>query len=199
MNNSDDTYPNGTLRNRLGITDAAQLARYEYLLTARRSIYLLDHPVHIDSTEQLVQIHLFLFGSLYDWAGKIRDYELSKGDTQFMLSEKIDDGRRYCDTLINKLPKGKLAPLNYARLLDALNYLHPFREGNGRSTRLFLQMLAAQHRQYLDYPRHDQTLIAAEAAGNIEALATLLKIADSTEEILLHRALRQLYSSKDDA
>ncbi len=199
MNNSDDTYPNGTLRNRLGITDAAQLARYEHLLTARRSIYLLEHPVRINSTKQLVQIHLFLFGSLYDWAGTIRDYELAKGDTQFMLSEKIDDGRHYCDTLISKLPKEKLTALDYARLLDALNYLHPFREGNGRSTRLFLQLLAAQHRQYLDYPRHDRTLIATEAAGNIEALATLLKISDSAEEVLLRRALRRLYAKENNA
>ena len=190
MNVHNDTYPNGTLRNKLGITDAKRLSELEYRDVSRRSNYLyLLRPIEITSARQLITIHHYLFSGFYTWAGVVRDYELSKGQTQFMFSAELSHGFDYIDSLLAKLPNGPLTAENYAQLLDALNYLHALREGNGRSTRLFLQLIGKQHLQDIDYPDHTDELIQAEIDADITALAKLITVeavhvSSAVEEIL---------------
>jgi cell filamentation protein len=162
----------------LGIHDPEALARIEYEHTLELSAYLIDHPITITSCEQLIEIHRYLFQAIYPWAGEIRTYDIRKGTVGFMPYTHMDEGITFINTTLGNLPDSPLKRVDYATLLDAVNYLHPFREGNGRSTRLFLQLLALQHGQFLDYPRHLPELVQAENDANIQALADLLTVND---------------------
>lgn len=189
-----DVYKNGTLRNLLGITDARTLRRYEYRITAARSLWLLQHGLVIKNSGQLPKIHRFLFEGIYRWAGKVRDYELSKGGTQFMLSEELDNGFRYIDSLLSALPSGPVPVKDYARLLDSLNYLHPFREGNGRTTRLFLQLLGLQHLQVINYQKSLHALIRAERDSDLDALSNLMNVQNVPDPLKARRMVENHYS-----
>lgn len=65
---------------------------------------------------------------------------------------------------------------DYAQLMDLLNYMHPFREGNGRSTRLFLQCYAVNHGQYIIFPLTNDNLIQALTDIDVAKIAKLIKI-----------------------
>lgn len=200
MRLDDDKYPNGTLKNLLHITDADQLRHIEYTHTAMRAADLLRRLPRITRSRQLIDIHRYLFEDLYSWAGVVRDYELSKGKTQFIFSAELSHGFDYIDNLLAKLPDGPLTAENYAQLLDSLNYLHPFREGNGRSARLFLQLIGKQHLQDIDYPDHTDELIQAEIDADIPALAKLITVEavhiSSTVEKILGEYLTDTVSSR---
>ena len=158
-------YPNGTLKNKLNITDAAELAQKEYLSSGIRAVAFLRKNKKI------------MFGWLYDWAGQIRDYELVKGETEFLEYSRINFGIEEIDEKIQQLSsKKELANVDYAFLLDRLNYLHPFREGNGRSSKLFLQAFAANHGQVIDYPRSNKDLIIAQNNADIDQIASLIRV-----------------------
>lgn len=177
-------YPNGTLKNKLNITDAAELAQKEYLGSAVRALAFLRENKKIASVEDLKKIHQIMFGWLYDWAGQIRDYELIKGDTEFLEYTRIKFGIEEIDEKIKQLTaKKELANTDYAFLLDRLNYLHPFREGNGRSSKLFLQALAANHNQVIDYPRSNKELIIAQNNADINQIAQLIKVEPKSNKI----------------
>ncbi len=77
----------------------------------------------------------------------------------------------------------ELANTDYAFLLDRLNYLHPFREGNGRSSKLFLQAFAANHGQVIDYPRSNKELIIAQNNADINQIARLIKVKSKSKRI----------------
>ena len=66
----------------------------------------------------------------------------------------------------------------YAKLLDSLNYLHPFREGNGRTTRLFLQLLAANHGQYLDLGHQDANVLQALNNSELTVIQRFIHVKD---------------------
>lgn len=177
-------YPNGTLKNKLNITDAAELAQKEYLGSAVRALAFLRENKKITSVEDLKKIHQIMFGWLYDWAGQIRDYELIKGNTEFLEYTRIKFGIEEIDEKIKQLAaKKELADTDYAFLLDRLNYLHPFREGNGRSSKLFLQALAANHNQVIDYPRSNKELIMAQNNADINRIAQLIKVKPKSNKI----------------
>lgn len=177
-------YPNGTLKNKLNITDAAELAQKEYLGSAVRALAFLRENKKITSVEDLKKIHQIMFGWLYDWAGQIRDYELTKGDTEFLEYTRIKFGIEEIDEKIKQLTaKKELVDTDYAFLLDRLNYLHPFREGNGRSSKLFLQALAANHNQVIDYPRSNKELIMAQNNADINRIAQLIKVKPKSNKI----------------
>ncbi len=177
-------YPNGTLKNKLNITDAAELAQKEYLGSAVRALAFLRENKKITSVEDLKKIHQIMFGWLYDWAGQIRDYELIKGNTEFLEYTRIKFGIEEIDEKIKQLAaKKELADTDYAFLLDRLNYLHPFREGNGRSSKLFLQALAANHNQVIDYPRSNKELIIAQNNADINRIAQLIKVKPKSNKI----------------
>lgn len=65
---------------------------------------------------------------------------------------------------------------NYASLIDKINFFHPFREGNGRSTRIFLQLLALEHGQAIDYPLTNEAMIVAENEADVAKIALLMKV-----------------------
>ena len=176
-------YPNGTLKNKLNITDPTELAQREYRGSAVRALAFLRKNKKITSVEDLKKIHKIMFGWLYSWAGQIRDYELTKGETEFLEYSRIKFGIEEIDEKMKQLAsKKELENTDYAFLLDRLNYLHPFREGNGRSSKLFLQAFAANHGQVIDYPRSNKDLITAQNNADINQIAALIKVSSKANK-----------------
>ena len=139
----------GILRNLADITDREVLIFFESAAVAKRLQELYDNPIKIKGIESLFAIHRYLFQDIYSWAGKKRIVEISKDGKQFFPTTHFENAYRFIDTLISDFKnirrneKQKLAE-KLAEILDNLNYLHPFREGNGRTQREFLRILALE-------------------------------------------------------
>ena len=135
-------YDNGTLRNKFAIKNADELSLIEYRGAAEREVALLQQQPKIKSFEDLQTINKFLFGWLYDWAGELRNYYISKAGFDFLEYGRFDNAIKYINDEIVRLNKKKQPTIeDYAALLNDLNYIHPFREGNGRSTRIWLDII----------------------------------------------------------
>lgn len=189
-------YKNGTLKNKLGIKNTKDLSNVEYLGSASRALVLIKKQPEIRSINELQAIHKVMFGWLYDWAGKIRDYDLSKNGYGFLEGDRQEFGIQNINNKINK--KNELDTLNnkdYAELLDELNYLHPFREGNGRSTKLFLQCFAANHEQVLDYPRKNNEMIEAQNNADIDKISELIQVQNSPSREAAFQQLKYLQTN----
>lgn len=178
-------YPNGTLKNKLGITDATDLARREFQIVNENAIALLRHANElpkIREIDQLNRVHRFLFDEVYEWAGEVRDYNLTKENHFFQDFQTFREAASWINSLLdNANQNDQIAASAYAELLDNINEYHPFREGNGRSTKVFLQLLALQHHQYLNFPRHQDKLVAVfnqDGPIDYQALGQLLNVQD---------------------
>lgn len=144
------TYPKtGILRNLFDITDQKVLLFVESAAVTKRVQELYENPLKIKGIESLFKIHRHLFQDVYTWAGKKRNVEISKDGKQFFPTTHFENAYHFIDTLIfdykkiRKNDKQKLAE-KLAEILDSINYLHPFREGNGRTQREFLRLLALE-------------------------------------------------------
>lgn len=139
----------GLLRNLQDITDPDVLLFVESGAVTKRLQELYEHPIKVRGIETIFEIHRHLFQDMYVWAGKKRIVEISKVGKQFFPTSHFDNAFRYIDQLIadfRKIPKdNKKQPAEkLAVILDNINYLHPFREGNGRTQREFLRLLALE-------------------------------------------------------
>lgn len=141
-------YPNtNVLINKLNIHDEKILNHYERQLVAIRQAELIENPIigNLDFLH-LKTIHKHLFQDLYFWAGESRNCNISKRDL-FCLAQHIDN---YSFTIFEKLRKEHFflgqsiddLIVSLVDLLGDINALHPFREGNGRSQREFINMVA---------------------------------------------------------
>jgi cell filamentation protein len=139
----------GILRNLAGITDHNTLTLVETGATTMRSKELQQNPLKIKKSATLFDIHKYLFQDIYQWAGQPRTVEISKGGKPFHPRKRFSNALAFIDTLISqyrsidKSNKPQLARL-LAEILDSINHLHPFREGNGRTQREFLRLLALE-------------------------------------------------------
>ncbi|MFN7494205.1 MAG: Fic/DOC family protein [Cyclobacteriaceae bacterium] len=139
----------GLLKNIQNITDPDVLLFVESGAVTKRLQELYQQPIKIKSINSFFEIHRHLFQDIYEWAGKVRKVEISKDGKQFFPISNFDNAFRYIDQLIlefKKIPKEnkKLLAEKLAEILDNANYLHPFREGNGRTQREFLRLLALE-------------------------------------------------------
>jgi cell filamentation protein len=137
------------LRNLQEITDPDVLLFVESGAVTKRLQELYEQLIRIKGIDSLFEIHKHLFQDIYFWAGKKRTVEISKGGKQFFPTTHFDNAFRYIDQLITefkKIPKNnkKLLAKKLAEILDNVNYLHPFRDGNGRTQREFLRLLALE-------------------------------------------------------
>ncbi|MDR1442833.1 MAG: Fic family protein [Bifidobacteriaceae bacterium] len=173
----------GVLRNKLGITDQATLSSIEALETAARIAELDRHPIRVSASSTLLDIHGFIFANLYHWAGKVRRVEISKQGKQFLVTAAFPAGFAYIDTLIAEYRQADDAAPAIARclaeILDSVNYLHPFREGNGRAQREFIRALALERGYRLNLnPATERTVYERYTRGTVEgdvaALAALI-------------------------
>jgi len=136
----------GIFRNRLGLSDPAELARFEYMATTIRLRQLASRPVagNFDQAH-LCQIHGFIFQDVYDWAGQLRTVETSSrapfAKPEFIassLDELLCDIRQQFPST---LPRRQLVD-QLAWLYGELNAVHPSREGNGRAHCQFITDVA---------------------------------------------------------
>ncbi|MCI5941491.1 MAG: Fic family protein [Ligilactobacillus animalis] len=136
-------------KNKLGITNQAEL------LSKKRAKQLIEtgklFEFEVGTFKGLAAIHQYLFQDIYDFAGKIREVNLAKGDFAFAPRMFLDQSLEYLD----KLPQA-----NFDEIVDKyaeMNIAHPFREGNGRSMRLWLDnMLRAKLGRIVDWNNIDK-------------------------------------------
>jgi len=174
----------GILRNLADITDPSDLLFFESTAVIKRAKELELHPIAVHGAKTILDIHRYLFQDVYPWAGQKRTVEISKQGKPFFLTAYFDNGFAYIDTLITKYreiaqtDRSKLAE-HLAILLDNINYLHPFREGNGRTQREFIRLLALEKGYILNLNPSDnidvyERYMSGTIDGNVEGLATLI-------------------------
>lgn len=143
------------LENKLGITDSASLAREEEVLSKKRALELYQSG-RLDTLapgtwQTLSEIHHCLFSDLYDFAGKLRTVNLAKGNFRFAPLMYLEAALANIDAM----PQDTFDQI--VEKYVEMNIAHPFREGNGRSTRIWLDhLLKAQIGQVVDWSRVDK-------------------------------------------
>ncbi len=177
------------LRNLQGITDADVLLFVESSAVTKRLQELYEYPLIVNGVITLFEIHQHLFQDLYSWAGKKRTVEISKDGKQFFPTSFFDNAFQYIDQLIleyKSIPKRNKRAVadKLAEILDHVNYLHPFREGNGRSQREFLRLLAFEKGYLLNLnPPDNKGVYDRYMLGTIESEVKIL--ADLIDELLI--------------
>jgi cell filamentation protein len=165
----------GLLRNLQDITDPEVFLFVESGAVTKRLQELCEKPLKIKGIDTLFEIHRYLFQDIYVWAGKKRTVEISKDGKQFFPTSHFDNAFRYIDQIIadfKKIPKDnkKLLAEKLAEILDNVNYLHPFREGNGRTQREFLRLLALEKHLTLNLnPPDNKSVYERYMKGTIES------------------------------
>ena len=162
----------GVLKNRFGIRDGGKLRELEADISAIRQNDLLVHPITGRFTaNHLCRIHRYLFGDIYPFAGHFRREDIMKGTTRFLSHRDIKG--KLMKLLTELSLENYLKGLDFGALVDRsayyfaeLNYIHPFREGNGRSTREFMRLLFAENGYEVDWARvsTDHLLAAMEVS-----------------------------------
>lgn len=165
----------GLLRNLQDIKDPDVLLFVESGAVTKRLQELYDNPIKIKDIDTLFEIHRYLFQDIYVWAGKKRTVEISKNGKQFFPTSHFDKAFRYIEQLIvdfKNIARGntKLLAEKLAEILDNINYLHPFREGNGRAQREFLRLLALEKDLTLNLnPPDNKSVYERYMKGTIES------------------------------
>lgn len=144
-----------TLENKLGITDSTELAREEERISKTKAVELFDRDllgkVNPGTFEALKTIHEFIFDDVYEFAGKLRTVNLSKGGFRFVPVI-------YLETALENIEK--MPQSDFDEIIEKyveMNVAHPFREGNGRSMRIWLDhILEKELGQVIDWSQVDK-------------------------------------------
>jgi cell filamentation protein len=167
------------LENKLGVTDSAKLARMEERISKAKALELFETGLldqfEVGTFQGLAQIHQYLFGEIYDFAGQVRTVNIAKGNFRFAPVLYLQAALEH----IGQMPQSTFDEI--VEKYIEMNVAHPFREGNGRSTRLWLDaILKKELRQVIDWSRVDKEdyLLAMERSPvkDLE-IKTLLKAA----------------------
>lgn len=143
------------LKNKLGIKNYEILEQYEADTVTARMIVLRKSGFHIESIFDIKKIHKFIFGHIFDWAGEIRTINMCKREqilngysVSYSLCQFIDDDLKDLDNKFQKIPVKTLTELEKVMfivdIIQELWQIHSFREGNTRTTALFLYFLIKQ-------------------------------------------------------
>ncbi|MDF7639771.1 Fic family protein [Lactobacillus sp. ESL0791] len=197
---ADTLYSNGVMKNKYHIHNQEELEQREFLLSSRNAIIFLQQQPKITNIRDLKKIHKIMFGQLYDWAGKYRPGNFQKNGYEFFDHTRFGFAENNINGIMAQQPKSTpLHATDYAELLDSINFMHPFREGNGRSCKVFLLAYAANHQQTIDYPRKNEEMIAAQNEANIEKIAKLIKIEDTpTREAAFKQLIMQRQAEQQE-
>ncbi len=176
------------LENKLGITDSAILAREEEKISKKKALLMFETDffanLEVGTFRSLLEIHRFLFEDIYVFAGKLRDVNISKGNFRFAPLMYLEAALANID----KMPQS-----NFDEIIEKyveMNIAHPFREGNGRSTRIWLDhILKNEIQKVVDWRRVDKEdyLLAMERSP----------IRDIEIKHVLHKALTDEIQSRD--
>ena len=173
-----------TIENKLGITSSAALAREEEKISKKKAVELFEkgilNELEAGTFSSLQFIHKYLFEDIYDFAGELRTVNMAKGNFRFASVMYLEAALAN----IEKMPQSTFDEI--IEKYVEMNVAHPFREGNGRSTRIWLDlMLKAELHQVVDWSRVDKEdyLLAMERSPIRDTeIKHILKIA-LTDEI----------------
>ena len=184
------------LQNKLGLTDELELAREEERISKQKALALYDTGLldtfPVGTFAGLAMIHKYLFEDIYEFAGQMRTVNIAKGNFRFAPVMYL----RPALESIDRMPQSTFDEI--IEKYVEMNVAHPFREGNGRSTRIWLDcILKKELHQVVDWSRVDQSdyLMAMERSP----------VKDLEIKVLLHKALteqindRQVYMKGIDA
>lgn len=184
------------LQNKLGLTDELELAREEERISKQKALALYDTGLldtfPVGTFAGLAMIHKYLFEDIYEFSGQIRTVNIAKGNFRFAPVMYL----RPALESIDRIPQSTFDEI--IEKYVEMNVAHPFREGNGRSTRIWLDcILKKELHQVVDWSRVDKSdyLMAMERSP----------VKDLEIKVLLHKALteqihdRQVYMKGIDA
>lgn len=172
---TDGCYENTTcLINKFDIRDEDKLKKVEADITFAKATILESNPISDKfDLEHYKAIHRFLFEDIYDWAGSFRTVDMAKKGTSFCSEDQLDDVAKNC---FDRLAENNLFYyLDRDEFVDAIvdfycvtNMLHPFREGNGRTQRIFISQLIHHNGYDFDFSDidSDDLMIATIQAAN---------------------------------
>ena len=176
------------LENKLGLTSSADFAREEERLSKKKAVELFENDVLVTlpagkfSTLQV--IHKHLFEDIYDFAGKLRTVNLAKGNFRFVPLMYLEAAL----SNIDRMPQSSFDEI--IEKYVEMNIAHPFREGNGRSTRIWLgHILKTEIGKVMDWSKVDKEdyLLAMERSP----------IKDVEIKVLLKAALTDAINSRE--
>ena len=184
------------LQNKLGLTDELELAREEERISKQKALALYDtgllNTFPVGTFAGLAMIHKYLFEDIYEFSGQMRTVNIAKGNFRFAPVMYL----RPALESIDRMPQSTFDEI--IEKYVEMNVAHPFREGNGRSTRIWLDcILKKELHQVVDWSRVDKSdyLMAIERSP----------VKDLEIKVLLHKALteqindRQVYMKGIDA
>lgn len=151
------------LENKLNITDSSELAKAEEKISKAKALELFENGLldnfEVGTFKGLFSIHQYLFSDIYDFAGKIRTVNISKGNFRFAPVMYLEAALKSIDNM---------PQTTFDEIIEKyveMNVAHPFREGNGRSTRIWLDcILKKELKQVVDWSKVDKSdyLLAME-------------------------------------
>ena len=176
------------LENILGITDSAELERVQEQISKKKAVWLFESgrldELTPGSFEALSEIHRVLFGEIYDFAGSIRTVNIAKGDFRFAPVMYLESSVEHIEKMLQS---------NFDEIVEKyveMNIAHPFREGNGRSMRIWLDLMFKKEiQQVVDWSKVDKDdyLMAMERSP----------IKDIEIKYVLRNALTDLIDDRD--
>lgn len=186
------------LENKLGITDSATLARTEEKLSKEKAVKLFEYGIldnqKAGSFQALAEIHKYLFEDIYDFAGKIRTVNIAKGGFRFAPVMYLESSLENIEKMLQN---------DFDSIVEKyveMNIAHPFREGNGRSMRIWLDMMFRKELSMaVDWSRIDKEdyLLAMERSPirdiEIKHLLKNALTADINDRELFMKGIDQSY------
>ena len=182
-------YPDSNvLKNKLNIRDNKLLKTAEEEITLIKQMELLKNPIKGNfSKAHFMNIHKFIFEDIYSFAGKIRREQISKADTMFYPPNLID---RELDKVFAKIKEKNMLKEtdkekvfdNLAYVMAELNIIHPFREGNGRSIREFIRLMAKRMGYDLNWGNIDKEELLEASIMSVDDYKVLIGILESCVE-----------------
>lgn len=179
-------YPDSNvLKNKLNIRDNKLLKTAEEEITLIKQMELLKNPIKGNfSKAHLMNIHKFIFEDIYPFAGKIRREQISKADTLFYPPNLID---RELDKVFAKIKEKNMLREtdeekifdNLAYVMAELNIIHPFREGNGRSIREFIRLMAKRMGYDLNWGNVDKEELLEASILSVDNYKVLIRVLEA--------------------
>ena len=180
-----DPRTGGVLRNLVGATTYSELRKAEGDIVTLSEISLDDIPHAVDLVE-LQEIHKRLFSKIYDWAGELRTVNIRKGSEEYFLDYiYLENGAKFVFEKLSK--ENHLQGLKREELIkrlayfyEQLNFIHPFREGNGRAQRIFWQIIANKAGYKINWSKVvgeelDSASLIGRTENNLEPLEIMFK------------------------
>lgn len=144
-----------SLDNKLGISDSFKLANEEEKISKKKALEMFQtgflDSLQAGSLEALIQIHKYLFEDIYEFAGQLRTVNIAKGNFRFAPAIYLNEALKS----IEKMPQSTFDEI--IEKYVEMNIAHPFREGNGRSTRIWLDLiLKSEINMVVDWSKVDK-------------------------------------------